>query len=60
MILKWKYEKGRYADASLDFLCLALIAIFFSGSFGALVVGTVGSALISIYLLISPPKLKRT
>ena len=55
-IIKWKIDKSRYLDASLDFASLAAITFFFSGSYGALVVGTVGSALFSLYLLVSPPK----
>lgn len=54
----WKFERGRYADASLDTFLLILVAIFFSGSYGALVVGTIASALVSLYLFISPPKFK--
>ena len=54
--LKWKIERKRYADATLDFTCLVIVAMLFSGSYGALVIGTVASALVSIYLLISPPK----
>lgn len=56
-IILWKLEKHRYADATLDATLLVLVALIFSGSYGALVVGTVASALVSIYLLISPPQL---
>jgi hypothetical protein len=56
-VIKWKYDKGRFADATLDFACLVAVSILFSGSYAALVVGTISSALVSIYLLISPPKL---
>lgn len=56
-VVKWKYDKARYADATLDFTCLIAVAVLFSGSYGALVVGTIASALVSLYLLISPPKL---
>ena len=55
-IVKWKIDKERYVDAGLDFAALVAITIFFSGSYAALVVGTIASALFSIYLLISPPK----
>jgi len=55
--LKWKIERKRYADATLDFTCLVIVAILFSGSYGALVVGTIGSAMLSIYLYFSPPRL---
>lgn len=56
-IIKWKFDKARYADASIDASLLILVAFVFSGSYGALIIGTVASALISLYLLISPPKL---
>lgn len=56
-IILWKFEKHRYADATLDATLLVLVALIFSGSYGALIVGTVASALVSIYLLISPPQL---
>lgn len=56
-IILWKFEKGRYPDAVLDSILLFLVAFLFSGSYGALVSGTIASALVSLYLLISPPKL---
>ena len=55
-IIKWKIDKERYLDAGLDFAALVAITIFFSGSYSGLVVGTIASALFSVYLLISPPK----
>lgn len=55
-VVKWKIDKERYLDAALDFAALVAITIFFSNSYGALVVGTIGSALFSLYLLVSPPK----
>ena len=57
VVIKWKYDKARYADALLDFVCLVAVSILFSGSYAALVVGSIASALVSIYLLVSPPKL---
>ena len=56
--IKWKFDRERYADATLDLTLLVAVAILFSGSYAALVAGTVGSALISLYLFFSPPKLK--
>ena len=55
-IIKWKYDRSRYADATLDAALMIGVMFLFSGSYGALVIGTVASALVSIYLLISPPK----
>lgn len=57
-IIKWKFDRRRNADALLDSALMIGIIILFSGSYGALVVGTIASALISVFLLISPPKLK--
>lgn len=50
--IKWKFDRARYLDAAL----MLGVMFLFSGSYGALVIGTVASALVSIYLLISPPK----
>jgi uncharacterized membrane protein len=50
--LGWK----RYADVLFDISFLIAMIVLFSASFNALVVGTIASALVSIYLLIFPPK----
>ena len=57
--IKWKFDRKRYADVTLDLILLVLVAILFSGSYAALVVGSVASALVSLYLYVSPPKLSR-
>ena len=56
-IIKWKFDRGQVANAVLDASLLILVAIVFSGTYSALVVGTIASALVSLYLLISPLKL---
>lgn len=56
-VVKWKFDHKRYSDAIVDGTLLVLVTLVFSGSYGALVVGTIASALVSLYLLISPPKL---
>lgn len=56
-IIIWKVEKKRYPDAALDSFLLFLVAYLFSGSYDALVAGTVASALVSLLLLARPPKL---
>ena len=56
MVIKWKYEKARYADATMDAACLFIVTTVFSGTYGSLVVGTIASAIISIYLYVFPPK----
>ena len=55
LIILWKFANDRAVDGLIDATLLGLIALFFSGSFDALAVGTVASAIVSIYLLISPP-----
>lgn len=57
LFVLFKYERKRYPDATLDFILLIVIAILFSGSYGALVVGTIASLIISIYLYANPPNL---
>lgn len=54
LIIVKKYKDHRWLNATLDALLLMIICIVFSGSFNALVVGTIGSAIISIYLWFSP------
>lgn len=58
LIIVKKYRDHRWLNATLDALLLMIICIVFSGSFNALVVGTIGSAVISIYLWFSPITLK--
>ena len=41
VVIKWKYDKARYADALLDLFCLVDVSILFSGSYEALVVVTI-------------------
>ena len=57
IFIKWKFDKGKKADAFLDASLLIAVAVLFNGSYGALVAGTIGSAFISLYLYISPLKL---
>lgn len=59
LIVLWKFKKERILDASVDATLLILVAIVFSGSYGALVIGTVASAVVSVYLLISPIKVDK-
>lgn len=56
VIIKIKFERHRNEDAIFDSILLAVITLIFSGSFGALVVGTTASAFLSLYFLASPPK----
>ena len=56
IFIKFKVERKRYEDAALDAIILIGIGYLFSGSFDALVVGTIASMFVSIYLFIFPPK----
>jgi len=56
LIIKYKLEHRRYEDATLDAAILFGLAAIFSGSYGGLVVATISSAIISLYLLASPPR----
>jgi len=56
LIIKWKVEKLRYQDAAFDFLVLAVLASLFSGSMGGMVIATITSFIVSVYLLASPPQ----
>ena len=57
LVIKVKFERGRLADGSLDLFLLAVLSFLFMGSYAGLVVSTIASAIISIYLFIFPPKL---
>jgi hypothetical protein len=59
IFILFKYERKRYPDATLDFILLIVVTIIFSGSYGALVVGTIASLVISIYLYANPPNLPK-
>lgn len=56
LVIKWKIENGRYADAGLDTAILITFTMVFGGTLGGMVIATVGSALVSLYLLAFPPK----
>lgn len=57
LIIKWKLEKQRHADAGLDILILIILSAIFGGTLGGMVIATIGSAIVSLSLLASPPKL---
>ena len=57
LVIKYKFEKQRWADGTLDLFLLVALSFLFMGSFGGLVVSTIASALISVYLYFYPPKL---
>lgn len=57
LIIIWKFSKNRVIDASLDLSIFILIAFLFKGTVAGLQIGMIASMLVSIYLLIKPPKL---
>jgi hypothetical protein len=56
VILRWKFEKGRYEDLAVDIVVLITLGLFFGGSIEGLSIATLTSMLISLYLLAYPPK----
>lgn len=56
IIIVWKFKKQRWLDALIDACIMAAICVLFSGTVSGLSIGMVGSAMCSVYLLISPPK----
>lgn len=57
VIVIWKIRNDRIADGILDGFLLILVSIVFSGSQGALIIGTIGSLIVSLYLLRDPVRL---
>jgi len=55
IVIKWKLEHDRNADAILDAAILFIIAWGFSGSISGLMIGTIASMFVSMYLIVSPP-----
>ena len=49
-----KYRLKRYMDACLDMFIFVCICFLFSGSFSALVTGTIASMFVSFYLYFNP------
>jgi len=57
MVIKYKLENNRVQDAMLDLTLLIVLGWLLSDTITGLAMGTVASTVISMYLLISPPKL---
>lgn len=56
MILKWKFEKERYADLTFDVVTLVAISWLFGGTLGGMTIAMISSAMISLWLIPFPPK----
>lgn len=60
LIIKFKLEKKRFADAILDLFLLVVLGWLFKGTYAGMVVAMVASMSISLFLLVSPPKFTGT
>lgn len=56
VIVIWKLRNDRVADGIVDGILLVAVSWLFSGSEALLIIGTIGSAITSLYLLASPVK----
>jgi len=57
IFLLYKFEKKRYVDGITDTVLLLIVGAVFSNSEGALIIGSIASMFISMYLYVKPPKL---
>ena len=55
-LLKWKLDKARYADLVIDVSVLVVLSYLFGGTMGGITIALCAGAMMSIYLLVSPPK----
>ena len=55
VLVIWKFRHHRFFDGLLDAGALVLVGSVFTGGFAALTMGAIGSAVVSLYLLIFPP-----
>lgn len=55
-LLKWKLEHERYTDLFVDISVLVALSFLFGGSMGGMIIAMCGGAMMSIFLLVSPPK----
>ena len=56
MLLKWKLDHKRYMDFGVDLIVLIALAYLFAGTMSGMAVGLIAGAMMSLYLLVSPPK----
>jgi len=57
IILKIKIDLKRYADSALDLTLFVMFMMFSGGTLGGIIIATIGSLVISIFLYFSPPRL---
>lgn len=56
IVLKLKIESGRYSDVILDIFAIVVLMLIFGGTLGGMIISMVASAIISLYLLVYPPR----
>jgi Na+-transporting NADH:ubiquinone oxidoreductase subunit NqrB len=59
IIVIWKFRYNRVVDAIVDGSLLVAVFFVFMGSTQLLIIGTLASFIVSIYLLFSPVKFSR-
>ncbi len=59
IFIKFKFDRSRWEDGFLDLMLLMILSFIFGGSYAGLVVATITSLIISIYLFFSPPRFTR-
>jgi len=56
IIILWKFSHDRTMDGVIDLGGFIAISTLFAGTMSGMAAGMVASALLSVYLLIAPPK----
>jgi len=56
VILRWKFNEGRYGDMALDFLSIALLTAMFGTTLGGMMIVAIAGTIVSLYLLVFPPE----
>ena len=59
LIIKWKFERQRYADAIFDIMCVVALSSFMGGTLGGEIVAVIAALIISIYLIFYPPQIMK-
>ena len=54
IILKWKFNQGRYGDMALDVISLVILSALFGNTVLGILIAMVASMGISLYLLVFP------
>lgn len=59
LIIKWKFEHQRYADALLDITFFWCINMMFGGTLGGEIIAALATCIVSLYLLKFPPNISK-